>query len=124
MQQNKMLIEMHQALIKQNQETNQQVLKLCENGTHNITNNTNNSHNKSFNINIFLNEQCKDAINFSQFIENIKVSQDDLVNIGDAGFVDGISKVLIDQLNELGTFRRPIHCTDQKRNTVYIKNDD
>ena len=131
----KELIKNNQELAKQNQETqlqNQEVTKqnlelqkhvieLCKNGTHNTTNNNNN---KSFNINLFLNEQCKNAINFNEFIENISVSREDLMNTGQLGFVGGVSKILIDQMKGLGINERPIHCTDLKRDIVYIKENN
>jgi hypothetical protein len=94
--------------------------------TNNITANTinNNNNNQKFNINVFLNEQCKDAINFSDFIKNIVVSHEDLENNAQLGFVGGISKILIDNLKQLSRTERPIHCTDLKRETMYIKDDD
>jgi hypothetical protein len=73
---------------------------------------------------MFLNEQCKDAINFSEFIENIEVSHEDLENNARLGFVQGISKIFIDNLKQLGLYERPIHCTDIKRETMYIRDDD
>ena len=99
------------------------MIELCKNGTHNTTTNTN-SNNKSFNLNLFLNEECKNAINFKEFIENIEVSREDLANTGQHGFVSGISKILIDHLKGLGIHERPIHCTDLKRDTVYIKDNN
>ena len=106
-------------LVKNNQELQKHVIELCKNGTHNT-----NSNNKSFNINLFLNENCKNAINFHEFIENISVSREDLMNTGQLGFVGGVSKILIDQLKGLGINERPIHCTDWKRDTVYIKENN
>jgi len=88
-------------------------------GDTNITNNTNN-----FNINMFLNNECKDAINFSDFIDRIEISHDDLENNARLGFVEGISKIFVDSLSQLSLYQRPIHCTDTKRDTLYIKNDD
>jgi hypothetical protein len=90
----------------------------------NITNNMTNSNNKAFNINVFLNETCKDAINFSDFIKNIEVTREDLENNAQLGFVNGISKILIDNLRELSVTERPIHCTDLKRETMYVKDDN
>ncbi len=94
--------------------------------SNNTTNNTTmtNSNNKSFNINMFLNEECKDAINFSDFIKNIEVSREDLENNAQLGFVNGVSKILIDSLKQLSKNERPIHCTDVKRETMYIKDED
>jgi hypothetical protein len=96
--------------------------------TSNISNNINttmtNSNNKAFNINVFLNETCKDAINFSDFVKNIEVTREDLENNAQLGFVNGISKILIDNLRELSITERPIHCTDLKRETMYVKDDN
>jgi hypothetical protein len=99
--------------------------KVIENTKSNTTNNTTtNSHNKAFNINVFLNETCKDAINFSDFIKNLEVSREDLENNAQLGFVGGVSKILIDSLKQLDKTERPIHCTDLKRETMYIKDED
>ena len=73
---------------------------------------------------MFLNNDCKDAINFSDFIDRIEVSRDDLENNAKLGFVEGISKIIMDNLFQLTLHERPIHCTDTKRDTLYIKNDD
>ena len=91
------------------------------------TNNTINgnvNNNQKFNISVFLNEQCKDAMNFSDFIKNIEVSREDLENNAQLGFVDGVSKILIESLKQLDRSERPIHCTDVKRETMYIKDED
>ena len=117
----KELVKSNQETQLQNQELQKHVIELCKNGTHNTTTNNNN---KSFNINLFLNENCKNAINFHEFIENIEVSREDLMNTSQLGFVGGISKILIDQLKGLGINERPIHCTDLKRDTVYIKENN
>ena len=81
-------------------------------------------NNNKFNINIFLNEQCKDAMNFSDFIKNLTVSREDLENNAQLGFVNGVSKIIIDSLKRLGKTERPIHCTDLKREIMYIKDED
>ena len=117
----KELMKSNQETQLQNQELQKHVIELCKNGTHNTTTNSNN---KSFNINLFLNENCKNAINFHEFMENIEVSREDLMNTSQLGFVGGISKILIDQLKGLGINERPIHCTDLKRDTVYIKENN
>ena len=117
---NQELAKQNQDAQLQNQELQKHVIELCKNGTHNTTNN----NNKSFNINLFLNENCKNAINFHEFIENIEVSREDLMNTSQLGFVGGVSKILIDQLKGLGINERPIHCTDLKRDTVYIKENN
>ena len=104
---------------KQSQDFQKQLLEICKNGTH-VTN----SNNKAFNINLFLNEKCKDAINFSDFINRIEVSHEDLENNAQLGFVSGISKILLDQLKQMSENERPIHCTDAKRETMYVKDDN
>jgi len=111
---------------KQSQEFQNQLLEIYKGGNTVITNNTvtNTNNNQKFNINVFLNEQCKDAINFSDFIKNIEVSREDLENNAQLGFVNGISKIIIDNLKQLRVNERPIHCTDLKRETMYIKDDD
>jgi hypothetical protein len=86
--------------------------------------NTINSNNKSFNINVFLNEHCKDALNLDQFMNGFEVSREDLMNTGRLGFVEGISKIFLDNLKMLSITKRPIHCTDAKRETIYIKEAD
>jgi hypothetical protein len=116
--------------IKNSTDVQKQVLELCKTGiTNNNTINTNNTvngniNNQKFNINLFLNEQCKDAMNFSDFIKNIEVSREDLENNAQLGFVDGVSKILIESLKQLDQTERPIHCTDIKRETMYIKDED
>lgn len=113
-------------LVKNSTDVQKQVLELCKSGTTNNNNtiNANINNNQKFNINVFLNEQCKDAINFSDFIKQIEVSREDLENNAQLGFVNGVSKILIDSLKQLDRSERPIHCTDIKRETMYIKDDD
>jgi hypothetical protein len=91
----------------------------------NVTNNNNNTtNNNKFNLNFFLNEQCKNAMNISEFINNIVLSVEDLKTTGKLGYIDGISKIFADKLRELDTYERPMHCTDLKRETLYIKNNN
>jgi len=93
--------------------------------TNNTNNNTNcNNTNQQFNLNFFLNETCKNAINFSDFIENIQVSSDDLENNAKMGFVNGMTKLIVDNLKQMELNVRPIHCTDVKRETIYVKEED
>ena len=114
------IIKSNQETQRQNDALQKQVLEFCKNGTHNTTN----SHNKTLNLSVFLNEDCKNAINFKDFVESIEVSREDLTNTGQLGFVGGISKILMDHLKDLGINERPIHCTDLKRETVYIKENN
>jgi len=88
------------------------------------SNNTINNNTNKFNLNLFLNEQCKDALNLTDFITNIQISYEDLENNAQLGFVAGISKIFLDNLNQLGINERPIHCTDVKRETMYIKDEN
>ena len=89
----------------------------------NVTTNNNTNHNH-FNISVFLNEQCKNAVNFDDFIDNIRISHEDLENNARLGFVDGISKIIMDNLKQLTLTERPIHCTDVKRDTIYLKHEN
>jgi hypothetical protein len=85
---------------------------------------TNNSNNKTFHINMFLNEKCKDAMNMTDFVKNIELDTDDMRDVGKYGFVKGISKIFIDNLEKTEVTKRPIHCTDSKREILYIKDDN
>jgi hypothetical protein len=98
------------------------MMKVLENGTHNTTNN--NSHNKSFNLNLFLNETCKDAMNITEFVESIKLQLSDLERVGELGYVEGISNIIVKNLKDLDVTQRPVHCTDKKRETMYIKDEN
>ena len=94
-------------------------------GINNTTNNVNNnSHNKTFNLQLFLNETCKNAMNITDFVDSIKLQLSDLIKIGDIGYVEGISNIITSNLQSLDITERPIHCTDKKRETVYIKDED
>jgi hypothetical protein len=112
-------------LQKQNTELVSKTLELCKPvNNNNTTINQTNNNNQRFNINLFLNEQCKDAINFSDFVKNIQISYEDLENNAQLGFVNGISKIFLDNLKQLDVAERPIHCTDVKRETMYIKDEN
>ena len=118
--------ELHQELQQQSNNFQKQILEICKNVNTTVTNNTvtNTNNNQKFNINVFLNEQCKDAMNLSDFIKSIEVSREDLENNAQLGFVGGISKIFLDNLRQLSINERPIHCTDLKREVMYIKDDD
>lgn len=115
-------------LLKENSEMKQMMIEMMGkigNTTNNTTNNTmNNTTNNNFNINMFLNETCKNAMNLSDFIERIEISHDDLENNAQLGFVNGMTKILMDNLRQLTLHERPIHCTDVKRETLYVKDED
>jgi hypothetical protein len=113
--------EMKQIILEQNNT----ISNLVKNGI--VTNNNNNttthtnSHNKAFNLNFFLNETCKNAMNITDFVDSIKLQLNDLMEVGELGYVQSISKIIVKNLNDLDETERPIHCTDKKRETMYIK---
>jgi hypothetical protein len=119
------VVKNNSELQKQNQELQIQMLEVIKNGTNNTTTNSNNNiTNKTFNLQFFLNEECKDALNISEFVSSIKMDLDDLEKTGLLGYVEGISNIINKNLNDLDETRRPIHCSDVKREVLYIKNDD
>jgi hypothetical protein len=113
-------------IIKQNAELQTNVLELMKKGTHNIISQNTNSqnNNKTFNLQFFLNETCKDAMNIMDFVDSIKPTLEDLENTGKVGYVEGISKIIVDNLKELETCERPIHCSNIKKEVLYIKDKD
>jgi hypothetical protein len=129
-----MLINQNAELIKETTEfknimleQQNMMMKVIENGTNNTTNNitsNTNSHNKAFNLNFFLNETCKDAMNIMDFVDSIKLQLSDLEGVGELGYVEGISSIIVKNLKELDITQRPVHCTDKKRETMYIKDED
>jgi hypothetical protein len=116
--------ELKELIIEQNKqmiEQNKTILELSgKSGNTNCNNNTNNN----FNLQFFLNEQCKDALNLVDFVNQIKLQLSDLDMIGRVGYVEGMSKIFLRNLNELDIFKRPIHCSDLKRETLYVKDKD
>ena len=117
-------------LLKQNQEfktlileQNKQMMELANKAGNNNCNNNNNNNNK-FNLNVFLNETCKDAISMDDFINSIEVTRDEFIHTGQVGFVEGISTVMAHRFRDMDMHTRPLHCTDLKRETIYIKNAD
>ena len=120
MEQSKQIQETQQ----ENQELQKQLIEAVKVGQH-IENQTNiNNNNQRFNLNFFLNEECKDAINMSDFLENMELDLEDLTETGRLGYVGGISRILVNKLQELDVYKRPMHCTDMKRETLYIKEND
>ena len=112
-------------LIKENGELKNMMMEVIKNGTNNTVNSNNvNSHNKSFNLQFFLNETCKDAMNIMDFVESIKLQLSDLENVGKLGYVEGISNIIVKNLKALDITERPVHCTDQKRETMYIRDEN
>jgi len=114
-------------LVKSNGDLQKQVLEVYKNGTNNnnsINNSHNNSHNKTFNLQFFLNETCKDAMNIMDFVDSIKIQLCDIESIGELGFVNGMSKLIIKNLNALAENMRPVHCSDPKRESLYVKDSN
>jgi hypothetical protein len=128
-------------LVKQNQEfkdliilqstqmmeQNKTMIEVAKNSqVNNTINNTNtsNSHNKTFNLQFFLNETCKDAMNMKDFIKSLELSLPELENMGELGFAEGMSRVFVNRLNSLDVTKRPIHCSDVKREIIHIKDDN
>ena len=112
-------------LLKQNTELQHKIIDMASKST--ITNNTNNSHNttnNTFNLNVFLNETCKDAMNITDFVSSIKMELDDLEHVGRTGYIQGISNILIKNLNNIEQHLRPLHCSDFKREILYIKDNN
>jgi hypothetical protein len=126
-----MLLKQNSEIIKENSELRKEqadikeiILEIVKNGTTNHSHNTTNSHNKAFNLNFFLNETCKNAMNITDFVESIKLQLSDFINVGEVGFIEGISNIIVKNLNSLDENVRPIHCTDQKRETFYVKDEN
>jgi len=121
----KMLTELVKDVVKQNQDLTNKLFDVCKNNSNtNISNSNINSHNKSFNLNFFLNETCKDAMNIMDFVDSIKIQLSDLENVGKIGYVEGISNIIVKNLNSLDETKRPVHCTDSKREVMYVKDED
>ncbi len=126
------VVKSNTELQKQNQDLQKQVLDVCKNIqplsssviNNNTTNNTTNSHNKTFNLQFFLNEQCKDAMNIKDFVQSIKIEISDLERLGKEGYVEGFSRIILERLKEMDIYKRPLHCSDAKRETMYIKEND
>lgn len=106
-------------LLDQNKTLQKQIVELSK--ERNII--VNNTNNNQFNLNFFLNEQCKDAVNLSDFVNSLEITMDDLTYTRNQGLVEGISKVMIDGLKQMDLYKRPIHCTDQKRDTIYVRDN-
>jgi hypothetical protein len=106
-------------------EQNKTIMELAKSGHgNNISNNNINSNNKTFNLQVFLNETCKDAMNITDFVDSLKLQLADLENIGRVGFVEGISSIIVKNLQALDVHKRPVHCADKKREVLYIKDED
>lgn len=115
-------------LVKENQDFKQLIIdqnnKMMEMADKIGSNNNNVNSNNKFNLNVFLNEHCKDAMTLKDFVKNIEISMEEFINTGEIGFIEGLSQVMINRINDMDLYERPIHCTDLKRETVYIKDTD
>jgi hypothetical protein len=118
------IVKNNSDLQKQNHELQKQVLDVCKNNSSGTYISQNNSHNKTFNLQFFLNEQCKDAMNIMDFVNSMTLEFADLEDVGKLGYVEGISNIIIRKLNEMDVYKRPIHCSDGKREIMYVKDDD
>ena len=116
-------------LLKENKEIKQMIIELAKKDSYSNCNNTNtithtNSHNKAFNLNFFLNETCKEAMNIGEFVDSLKMELSDLERVGEKGYIEGITSIIVKNLKALDITKRPVHCTDKKRETIYIKDSD
>ena len=127
--QDNQIVSIVETLIKDNQdfkkllfEQNSQIMEVAKN-SHVINHNTTNNNNQRFNLNFFLNDTCKDAMSITDFLRNMNVQVDELEYIGNHGYVNGMTKMIMDRLKDMDITKRPIHCTDIKRETMYIKDE-
>jgi hypothetical protein len=117
-------IQIHEKIQEQIQEQNKIITEIASRTNTTINNKINNQiNNQQFNLNMFLNETCKDAMNLSEFIENLEVSMEDMEKTGELGFAKGMSRIIMNNLNAIDVCKRPIHCSDVKRETLYVKNN-
>ena len=123
-EQNATLMEKNQLLADKNEELTNKIIEICTKmGPPIITNNSNNNSNNTFNLNFFLNETCKNAMSLKDFVSSIQLQLTDLEETGRLGFSGGISNIITNSLNKMETEDRPMHCTDSKRETIYIKGE-
>jgi len=120
----KTLTSLVMELMKSNTDLQKQLVEVCKNTSNTNINSHNNSHNKTFNLQFFLNEQCKDAMNISEFADSFDLQLSDLESVGELGYVEGITKIFVDKLNSMDIYKRPIHCSDAKREILYVKDDN
>ena len=115
--------ELQQTILGQ-QKTINEIIPKIGNTINNNNNTTTTNNNQQFNLQMFLNEDCKNALNIKDFVNSLQLSIKDLTDTGKLGYVDGISRIFVNALNDMDVTERPIHCTDIKRETVYIKDAD
>ena len=119
-----MLVKQNTELMGQNTELMDMLKNNSSSQANHNTNSLNNNNNKTFNLQFFLNETCKDAMNIMDFVDSIKLQLSDLEKVGEVGYTQGISNIITTNLKALDVTQRPVHCTDKKRETMYIKDDD
>jgi hypothetical protein len=119
------VVKQNQELTQQNNDLTNKIVDICKH-THqtNILHNNINSNNKTFNLNVFLNEECKDAMNITDFVDSVKLQLSDLESMGKLGYVEGITTIIVKQLKALDIHKRPVHCSDSKREVMYIKDEN
>jgi len=115
------IVKQNLELNKQNHELSKQVLNVYQNIQPTTITNRSNNNNKTFNMQFFLNEQCKDAMNIMDFVDTFKLEFSDLEKVGEVGYIEGMSNIIIQKLNEMDIYKRPIHCSDAKRETMFVK---
>ena len=113
-------------VVKNNQDLQKHMVDMCKTMQSNITmnNNCNNNSNNTFNMQVFLNEECKDAMNMSDFVNSFDIQIEDLESVGVLGYTTGLSNIIVKELKLLDIYKRPIHCSDLKREVFYIKDND
>jgi hypothetical protein len=121
--QNQELVTLNNEAQKHNQALTNKLLEMSKNTTNNTMINSHNN-NKTFNLNMFLNETCKDAMNINDFIDSLQLQLSDLEDVGKLGFVEGISNLIVKNLKAMDIHKRPVHCADKKREVIYIKDED
>ena len=121
----KQLTTMVIELMKSNGDLQKQMIEVCKNSNNTIiSNNNNNNNNNTFNLQVFLNEKCKDAMNISDFVNTFDLQLEDLESVGELGYVEGMTKIIVDKLNSMDIYKRPMHCSDAKRETIYVKDQN
>ena len=122
------LLNDNKEIMQDNKEMKKQINDLCKNGISSVGNNntitTTNNTNQTFNLQLFLNEKCKDAMNIGEFVDSFDIQLDDLEHVGRVGYIDGISRLITNRLKDIDVYKRPFHCSDLKRETMYVKDQD
>jgi len=118
------LVFHNKELVQQNQDLTNKLVDICKSSNTNSNNVIQHSNNKTFNLQLFLNETCKDAMNIMDFVNSLQIQLSDLENVGKDGYVKGISNIIIKNLKALDVDKRPLHCSDSKREILYIKDEN